>query len=101
MDHAQIAAEALRYRLTMLGLDETSPRSFDAFGAATRAVTCADYEIDGALRCVASAWTKAGLGAEALSKPWAGPLVDALFSDNPHLVDALDSIVQRVALQPS
>lgn len=101
MNHARIAAEALRYRLMTLGIDESSPSVIDASAAATRAITCGDFEIDSALRQIASAWVAAGLAVESLDQPWVGPEIDALFQAKPHLVDALDALVQRVALQPS
>ena len=59
-------------------------------------VAAAEPEVDGAIRRIATAWTRAGLEPNLLCVPWGGGAVDELFATNPELVDALDDIL-RVA----
>lgn len=96
MNHTRIAAEALRYRLNLVRRPLVADDAWDLDQMASRSVTAADPRVDGAIRRIATAWVRAGLPPEELCVPWMGSRVDALFGDNPELVDALDDIV-RVA----
>ncbi|MEM9200345.1 MAG: hypothetical protein AAGC53_01735 [Actinomycetota bacterium] len=96
MNHAKIAAEAIRYRLDLVRGPMVTSADWDIEAMAGATVTAADPSVDGAIRRIATAWVRAGLPAEALCSPWACPEAQALFLNNPDLVDALDDIV-RVA----
>ena len=96
VNHARIAAEALRYRLDLVRGPLVNLTDWDIETMAGMSVAAADPSVDGAIRRIATAWVRAGLPEEGLCKPWACPEAQALFEANPHLVDALDDIV-RVA----
>ena len=96
VNHARIAAEALRYRLDLVRGPLVNLTDWDIETMAGMSVAAADPNVDGAIRRIATAWVRAGLPEEGLCKPWACPEAQALFEANPHLVDALDDIV-RVA----
>ena len=96
MNHARIAAEALRYRLDLVRGPLVNITDWDIETMAGMSVAAADPNVDGAIRLIATAWVRAGLPEEGLCKPWACPETRALFEANPQLVDALDDIV-RVA----
>ena len=94
VNHARIAAEALRYRLDLLDVPPSSRADFDLEAMAGATVTAADPTVDGALRRIATAWTRAGLDPDRLCERWACPEARALFESNPDLIDALDDIVR-------
>jgi len=96
VNHATIAAEALRYRLKLVRGPLVSIDEFDLEHMAGKTIAAAEPAVDGAIRRIATAWTRAGLSAEGLCRPWEGPEAHALFSTNPELIDALDDIM-RVA----
>jgi hypothetical protein len=96
VNHARIAAEALRYRLNLVRTPLVSHDDHDLACRADRCVTACDPTVDGAIRRIATAWTRAGLDPSHLCHPWEGPDVDRLFGSRPELVDALDDLV-RVA----
>ena len=96
MNHARIAAEAIRYRLDLVRGPLVTSADWDIDAMAGATVAAADPAVDGAIRRIATAWIRSGLPAEALCTPWACPEARALFDANPELVDALDDIV-RVA----
>ncbi len=94
MNHARIAAEALRYRLDLLDIPPDSRAEFDLDAMAGATLAAADPTVDGALRRIATAWIRAGLDPERLCERWACPEARALFEANPELIDALDDIVR-------
>ena len=96
MNHARIAAEALRYRLNLVRTPLVSHDDHELERMADHCVTVADPAVDGAIRRIATAWVRAGLDPTGLCHPWTGPEVDRLFGARPELVDALDDLV-RVA----
>ena len=96
MNHAQIATEALRYRLATVRGPLVDDRSWDLEAMAAASVTAAEPEVDGAIRRIATAWVRSGFDAEDLTRPWTDPRIGRLFARQPDLVDALDAIV-RVA----
>jgi len=96
VNHTRITAEALRYRLNLVRGPLIDDGDWDLDRMANQSVTAADPTVDGAIRRIATAWTRAGLDPHELCRPWSGPAVDRLFTENPELVDALDDIV-RVA----
>ncbi len=96
MNHAKIAAEALRYRLNLVRGSLVSIDELDLEQMASVTIAAAEPAVDGAIRRIATAWTRAGLPADALCRPWECPEARALFNANPDLVDALDDIM-RVA----
>ena len=96
MIHAEITAEALRYRLaTVRGL-VVDHRAWDLDALAASIVTSAELEVDSAIRRIATAWVQSGFDPDDLTRPWTDPRIEQLFSEQPDLVDALDDIV-RVA----
>ena len=94
MNHTRIAAEALSYRLRMVRRPLVQGDEWDLECMAGRTVAAGDPVVDGAIRRLATAWIDAGLEPTHLCVSWQHPTVDALFSDNPHLVDALDDILR-------
>lgn len=94
MNHAMIAAEALRYRLKLVQAPLVQVDEWNVEELAIASVTAADPQVDGAIRRIAESWTKAGLEPTGLCVPWSGPAVDELFESRPDLVDALDDILR-------
>lgn len=94
VNHAMIAAEALRYRLKLVKSPLVQSDEWKVEELAVASVTAADPEVDGAIRRIAESWVKAGLEPTDLCVPWSGPLVDQLFEKRPDLVDALDDILR-------
>ena len=96
MNHTRIAAEAMRYRLYLVRGPLVADDDWDLDQMASQSVTAADPRVDGAIRRLATAWTRNGLAPEALCEPWCGTDVDHLFATHPELIDAIDDIL-RVA----
>ncbi len=100
MNHARIAAAALRFRLTTLQQTIVDPSRFDVERAAMCAVGCGDPEIDAAIRRLGSAWHRAGLDPARMCEPWreadARRLLEA---GGAAVIDALDDIVRGVNRQ--
>ncbi len=95
MNHIRIATQALRYRLATIS-DSYSRSRFDPEAIATVAVECGDPVIDAAIRRLGTAWTRAGIDPDLITEPWSGPRVDALFAEDPTLLDALDDVIKTV-----
>ena len=93
MNHAMIAAEALRYRLKLVKAPLVQDDKWNVEELAIASVTAADPQVDGAIRRIAESWTKAGLEPAELCVPWSGPMVNELFENRPDLIDALDDIL--------
>jgi hypothetical protein len=98
VNHASIAAEALRFRMRTLPGSLVDAERFDVDGAADFAVACGDPTIDSAMRRLATAWRRAGLEPEAMGQPWreddARRLLAAGGAD---VIDALDDILRGIA----
>lgn len=100
MNHAKIAAEALRFRMSTLQHTLVDADRFDVETAATIAVTCGDPTIDAAMRRLGTAWVRAGLEPERMSQPWTDAEARRLLSfGGTEVIDALDDIVRGVAAQ--
>ena len=95
MNHIRIATQALRYRQATIS-DSYSQSRFDPEAIATVAVECGDPIIDAAIRQLGTAWIRAGIDPDQITAPWYGPRVDALFANDPTLLDALDDIIKTV-----
>jgi hypothetical protein len=97
VNHANLAREALRFRLETLSTTLVDPR-YDIDAAASFAVSCADPAIDGAIRRIGTAWTRAGLDPERICEPWrSGDVRRLLAAGGPDVIDALDDIVGAVS----
>jgi len=100
MNHAKIAAEALRFRMSTLQHTLVDADRFDVDAAATIAVTCGDPTIDGAMRRLGTAWVRAGLEPERMGQPWSEEDGRRLLArGGTDVIDALDDIVRGVARQ--
>jgi hypothetical protein len=100
VNHARIAAEALRFRMRTLPGTLVDPDRFDVDAAADYAVSCGDPVIDSAMRRLGTAWMRAGLAPERMSQPWrdadARRLLDV---GGIAVIDALDDIARGVSAQ--
>ena len=93
MNHARIAAEAIRFRISTIRRPLVSSETVDVDALAAAAITAACPEVDQALRVVATAWQRAGFEPEALVQPWTGEQAE-YFRSRPDLIDAIDLIVR-------
>ncbi len=96
MNHASLAREALRFRLSSVhrALD---PTRFDLDGAAAFAVSCGDPVVDTAIRRVGTAWLRAGLEPESIVEPWSESDGNRLLEYGGFdVIDALDDIVRTI-----
>lgn len=96
MNHASLAREALRFRLSSVhrALD---PTRFDLDGAAAFAVSCGDPVVDTAIRRVGTAWLRAGLEPESIVEPWSEADGNRLLEYGGFdVIDALDDIVRTI-----
>jgi hypothetical protein len=99
LNHAKIAAEALRFRLrtlpsTLVDLD------LDLDAAADFAVACGDPDIDAAMRRLGTAWRRAGLDPERMGQPWRDADAHRLLSiGGTEVIDALDDIMRGISSQ--
>ena len=101
MNHAQVAAQALRYRFCSIHGRAPDPNAYDVDAAASRAVTCGDPVVDSAIRRLVSALSAAGVEPSSLIEPWERPEVTAVFTARPELLDLVDEIVHQAPLQPA
>jgi hypothetical protein len=100
VDHARIAAEALRFRISTLQHALVDPDRFDVDGAAAFAVTCCDPVVDGAIRRLGTAWVRAGLEPTRMSEPWRASDGRRLLEyGGTQIIDALDDIVRAISAQ--
>ena len=95
MNHALITEQALRYRNRMVADSFTAGR-FEPADVAGFVVECGDPTIDTAIRRIATAWLAGGLPAEKLTQTWEGQPVDAIFANDPVLLDSMDDIIRAV-----
>ena len=93
MNHVRIAEQALAYRTATVA-DSFSRGGFNPVALAGLAVECADPTVDTAIRRLGTAWIRQGLPPEAITEPWAGADVDAMFSKDPSLLDSIDDIIR-------
>jgi len=100
VNHAKIAAEALRFRMRTLQHSLVDPERFDIEAAATIAVTCGDPLIDSAMRRLGTAWQRAGLDPQDIGEPWhEADAMHLLATCGSTVIDALDDIVRGVSSQ--
>lgn len=100
VNHARIAAEALRFRLATLQDTIVDARRFDVDRAAACAVGCADPDIDAAIRRLGTAWVRAGLDPARMCEPWLADDAELLLATGGStVIDALDDIVRGVNRQ--
>lgn len=96
VNHASLAREALRFRLSSVhrALD---PNRFDLDGAAAFAVSCGDPVVDSAIRRVGTAWLRAGLRPDSIVEPWSEADGNRLLECGGFdVIDALDDIVRTI-----
>jgi hypothetical protein len=100
LNHAKIAAEALRFRLRTLPSTLVDLDRFDLDGAADFAVACGDPAIDAAMRRLGTAWRRAGLEPQRMSQPWRDADAERLLAvGGTEVIDALDDIARGVSAQ--
>jgi hypothetical protein len=100
MNHARIAAAALKFRLATLRDTLDDPTRFDVDGAAACAVACGDPDIDSAIRRLGNAWMRAGLDPAGMCEPWRPRDAQRLLEvGGIAVIDALDDIVRGVNRQ--
>jgi hypothetical protein len=98
VNHARIAAEALRFRMRTLPDSLVDSDRFDVNGAADFAVACGDPSIDAAMRRLGTAWRRAGLDPEQMGQPWRDDHARRLLSSGgSDVIDALDDIVRGIS----
>ena len=93
MNHARIAAEAIRFRISTIRRPLVSSETIDVDAMAAAAVTAASPEVDAALRVIATAWQRAGFEPEELIQPWRGEQAE-YFRSRHDLIDTIDVIVR-------
>lgn len=76
--------------------DSYTAGRFNPAAVAHVAVECGEPIIDSAIRQIGTAWTRGGLDPELLVEPWSGPQVEAIFANDPSLLDAIDDIIRTV-----
>jgi hypothetical protein len=100
VDHAKIAAEALRFRMSTLPHTLVDPDRFDLERAAACVVTRGDPVVDAAMRRLGTAWQRAGLDPERLAQPWdARDSRRLLASGGAEVIDALDDLARGITRQ--
>lgn len=92
MNHARIAAEAIRFRITTIRRPLVDAETIDVDAMAAASVSLGSPEVDASLRLIATAWQQAGFELRALGLPWSGDAAEFLKS-RPDLIDAIDVIV--------
>ncbi len=92
MNHATVAAQAIRFRLSIVRRPLFDAETLDINAMAAAAVTAAQPEVDAALRQIATAWLEAGLPWHALARPWTATAARALRGRS-DFIDALDVVV--------
>ena len=101
MNHAMIAAQALRFRYRSIHGGSADCSGLDLESWANRAVACADPEIDSAIRQLVSTLVVAGVDADRLVDSWDCPEVAPHFRTRPELLDLVDTIARQLTLQPT
>jgi hypothetical protein len=100
VNHASIAAEAIRFRIATLQHPLVDPERFDVDRAAALAVGCGDPVIDSAIRRLGAAWRRAGNDLRDLCEPWRHADARRLLAvGGDDLIDALDDMVRSVCSQ--
>ena len=106
MNHARIAAEALRFRLGTFasgtadqGNGATPHDSgFNATEAGEILAACGDPGVDSALRLLGETWQAAGLPVSTMDRPWsAGDAARLRTVGGVRLLDTLDELVTGVS----
>ncbi len=100
MNHARIAAEALRFRLGTLadsaGRGTIEP--VDTSAAGEMLAACGDPGVDSALRVLGDTWRAAGLEPSTIDRPWsAGDAARLRTVGGVALLDTLDQLVTGVS----
>ena len=96
MNHTQIAAEAIRFRISTIRRPLVDSETIDVEAMAAASIAAGRLEVDAALRLIATAWRQAGLEPEALARPWTGAAAE-FFRSQPDIIDAIDVIVRGAA----
>ena len=100
LNHANIAAEALRFRLRTLPSTLVDLERFDLDAAADFAVACGDPGIDSAMRRLGTAWHRAGLDPQRMGQPWRDVDGERLLAvGGTEVIDALDDIARGISAQ--
>ena len=91
MNHAKVAAEAIRFRLSTIRRPLVDSETLDVEAMGAAAVTAGRPEVDTALRIIATAWRRAGLDWDSLARPWGAEAAEA-FRNRSDIIDAIDVI---------
>jgi len=99
MNHARIAAEALRFRLGTLSEPSGNGNpAVDTSEAGEILAACGDPGVDSALRMLGDTWRAAGLEPTTIDRPWtAGDTARLRTVGGVKLFDTLDQLVTGVS----
>ena len=93
VNHAKVAAEAIRFRISTIRRPLVDSETIDVEAMGAASVTAGNPEVDAALRRIATEWQRAGLDWEALGRPWGAEAME-LFKDRKDIIDDIDVIVR-------
>ena len=99
MNHARIAAEALRFRLgTLSDTSAGGTTMVDTSEAGEILAACGDPGVDSALRMLGDTWRAAGLEPTTIDRPWtAGDTARLRTVGGVKLLDTHDQLVTGVS----
>ena len=93
MNHAKVATEAIRFRLSTIRRPLVDSETIDVEAMGAASVTADNPEVDAALRRIATEWQRAGLDWDALARPWGAEAVE-LFKNRKDIIDDIDVIAR-------
>ena len=93
MNHAKVAAEAIRFRISTIRRPLVDSETIDVEAMGAASVEAENPEVDAALRRIATEWRRAGLDLEALTRPWNTEATEA-FRSHSDIIDAIDVIAR-------
>ena len=98
MNHARIAGEALKFRISTLSPNVSITQNVDTGEAGKLLAACGDPDVDKAIRALGDTWRKAGLPSESIGETWTEEQVSALRKTGGYeLLDTLDELVNGIS----